>query len=282
MATITKKYLLNRIADKTGQSKVVTNKIIQLFLDSIIKELGNGNRLEFREFGVFEIKRRPPRKALDPITLEKVHVPAKKVVKFKAGRLMKEKVCGSATSETIGSIHPSVRPNNLEGFPFPKELEGDITTGAFESELPKLHPALGTSEFFFVSQILSAIDMEPVEDGLKHPAEIFIKTAIVNHEKLTIEWLNNLVLCESNASLIASILKCVGRLELDLCKGWGFDLINKALQHRDTEVRDAAVQALELWGNSNSIRLLKEHFKHEKILWLKEYVKKIIDDLEEN
>jgi|SRR5688572_25573700 integration host factor subunit beta len=92
MATITKKELVNRIAEKTGQTKVVTKDIIQMFLDEIIRELGLGNRLEFREFGVFEIKSRAARRAQNPRTLEKVSVPAKKVVKFKVGRLMKEKV----------------------------------------------------------------------------------------------------------------------------------------------------------------------------------------------
>src|SRR5689334_8528290 len=83
MATITKKELVNRIAEKTGQTKVVTKDLIQMFLDEIINELGKGNRLEFREFGVFEIKERAARKAQNPRTLEKVSVPAKKVVKFK-------------------------------------------------------------------------------------------------------------------------------------------------------------------------------------------------------
>jgi len=92
MATITKKELVNRIAEKTGQTKVVTKDLIQMFLDEIINELGKGNRLEFREFGVFEIKERAARKAQNPRTLEKVSVPAKKVVKFKVGRLMKELV----------------------------------------------------------------------------------------------------------------------------------------------------------------------------------------------
>ncbi len=92
MATVTKKELVNRIAEKTGQTKVVTKDIIQMFLDEIINELGKGNRLEFREFGVFEIKERAARKAQNPRTLEKVSVPAKKVVKFKVGRLMKELV----------------------------------------------------------------------------------------------------------------------------------------------------------------------------------------------
>ncbi len=92
MATVTKKELVNRIAEKTGQTKVVTKDLIQMFLDEIINELGKGNRLEFREFGVFEIKERAARKAQNPRTLEKVSVPAKKVVKFKVGRLMKELV----------------------------------------------------------------------------------------------------------------------------------------------------------------------------------------------
>ncbi|MFT7617437.1 MAG: integration host factor subunit beta [Planctomycetota bacterium] len=92
MATITKKELVNRISAKTGQTKVVTKQVIQMFLDEIIDELGQGNRLEFREFGVFEIKERAARKAQNPRTLQKVEVPAKRVVKFKVGRMMKERV----------------------------------------------------------------------------------------------------------------------------------------------------------------------------------------------
>ncbi|MBN2491170.1 MAG: integration host factor subunit beta [Planctomycetes bacterium] len=102
MATITKKELVNVIAEKTGQTKVVTKEIIQMFLDEIINELGRGNRLEFREFGVFEIKDRAARKAQNPRTLEKVDVPAKRVVKFKVGRLMKERV-GVGSEEDGGT-----------------------------------------------------------------------------------------------------------------------------------------------------------------------------------
>ncbi len=97
--TITKKELVNRIAERTGQTKVVTKEIIQQFLDEVIRELGNGNRLEFREFGVFEIKSRAARRAQNPRTLEKVSVPAKKVVKFKVGRLMKQRVSALAKRE---------------------------------------------------------------------------------------------------------------------------------------------------------------------------------------
>ena len=106
MATITKKELVNRIAERTGQTKVITKEIIQLFLDEIINELANGNRLEFREFGVFEVKPRKARRAQNPRTLEKVHVPPKKVVKFKVGRIMREKV--GFTQDASESTTPSM------------------------------------------------------------------------------------------------------------------------------------------------------------------------------
>lgn len=91
-STITKKELINRIADETGQTKVVVKEILQRFLDHIIDELGAGNRLEFREFGVFEIRERAARSARNPRTMEPVDVRAKRVVKFKVGRLMRERV----------------------------------------------------------------------------------------------------------------------------------------------------------------------------------------------
>jgi integration host factor subunit beta len=93
--TITKKDLVNRIAERTGETKVVTKSIIQMFLDEIIGELSRGNRLEFRDFGVFEVKPRRARRAQNPRTLEKVNVPPKRVVKFKVGRVMRERVSDS-------------------------------------------------------------------------------------------------------------------------------------------------------------------------------------------
>ncbi|HPM22907.1 MAG TPA: HU family DNA-binding protein [Phycisphaerae bacterium] len=92
MNTITKKDLVDRIAEKSGTKRVVVKKIVQNFLDEIVAELGSGNRLEFRDFGVFEIRSRAARVAQNPKTMEKVFVPEKRTVKFKIGRLMKQRL----------------------------------------------------------------------------------------------------------------------------------------------------------------------------------------------
>ena len=123
--TITKKELVNRIAEHTKQTKVVVKDIIQRFLDEIIDELSVGNRLEFREFGVFEVKERAARRAQNPRTLEKVYVPAKRVVKFKVGRLMRERVCDDdgpppETGPTSGPDQPAPEPPTAPKPPAPQ------------------------------------------------------------------------------------------------------------------------------------------------------------------
>jgi integration host factor subunit beta len=97
MSTITKKEIIDRIAETTNTKRAVVKPVIQLFLDEIIEELTKNNRLEFRDFGVFETKIRAARKAQNPKTMERVEVPAKRNVKFKMGRLMKQKINASQT-----------------------------------------------------------------------------------------------------------------------------------------------------------------------------------------
>ncbi len=95
MATISKKELASRIADNTQAKQVMVKHIIQAFLDEIINELSKDNRLEFRDFGVFETRTRAARTAQNPKTLEPVEVPAKRTVKFKMGRLLRQGLEGS-------------------------------------------------------------------------------------------------------------------------------------------------------------------------------------------
>lgn len=99
--TITKKDLVDRIAEGSGAKRIVVKRIIQTFLDEIVTELGSGNRLEFRDFGVFEVRERAPRVAQNPKTMEKVPVQAKRTVKFKVGRLLKERLVGSSSDVQV-------------------------------------------------------------------------------------------------------------------------------------------------------------------------------------
>lgn len=92
MATITKKEMIDHIAESEDCKRVLVKRIIQAFLDSIVEELGHGNRLEFRDFGVFESKLRAAREAQNPKTMDKVRVPPKRTVKFKVGRVMKQRL----------------------------------------------------------------------------------------------------------------------------------------------------------------------------------------------
>lgn len=101
MSTITKKELIDRIAESTQAKRIVVKRIVQTFLDEIVDELAKENRLEFRDFGVFETRTRAARVAQNPKTLERVQVPSKKTVKFKMGRLMKQKL---AESEPVAEI----------------------------------------------------------------------------------------------------------------------------------------------------------------------------------
>lgn len=90
MHTVTKKELIDRIAVETGQKRSDVKRTVQRFLAQVMVELARGNRLEFRDFGVFEVKHRAPRIAQNPKTLQRVEVPAKRSARFKAGRLLKQ------------------------------------------------------------------------------------------------------------------------------------------------------------------------------------------------
>lgn len=100
MQTVTKRELVQRIAEKTGVQQVSAKEIIQTFLDEIIVELASGNRLEFRDFGVFEPKTKARRLARNPRTGDKVEVPEKTTVKFKIGRLMKKRIQDQAEDDS--------------------------------------------------------------------------------------------------------------------------------------------------------------------------------------
>jgi integration host factor subunit beta len=89
---VTKKEIVKTISDEIGLTQLKTKEIVQKTFDAIVETLVEDHRIELRNFGVFEVKRRAARKARNPRTGEKVFVPAKFVVTFKPGKEMEEKV----------------------------------------------------------------------------------------------------------------------------------------------------------------------------------------------
>ena len=108
MSTTTKREIAERVAQQTGLPQVTVKQIIQILFDEVIAELSGSNRLEFRDFGVFEVVTRKPRTGRNPRTGQKVAVPPKRVVTFKMGKVMREKISSpSASAESPKSAQQS-------------------------------------------------------------------------------------------------------------------------------------------------------------------------------
>ena len=89
---MTKKEIVKTISDEIGLTQLKTKEIVQKTFDAIVETLVEDGRIELRNFGVFEVKRRAPRKARNPRTGEKVDVAEKFVVTFKPGKEMEYRV----------------------------------------------------------------------------------------------------------------------------------------------------------------------------------------------
>ena len=90
---MTKRDLVVRIAAETGLVQRDVHTVVQKTLDYIIESLARDENVEFRNFGVFEVQTRKPRIGRNPNKPEDtVRIPARKVVKFKTGRVMKQAI----------------------------------------------------------------------------------------------------------------------------------------------------------------------------------------------
>jgi nucleoid DNA-binding protein len=88
----TKREIVKSIAEKTALTQAQTAEVVQLTLDSIVAAVLDEGRVELRNFGVFEVKHRKPRKARHPVTGETMDVPARNVVVFRPSAWVEERV----------------------------------------------------------------------------------------------------------------------------------------------------------------------------------------------
>jgi integration host factor subunit beta len=89
---VTKKEIVKTISEEIGLTQLKTKEIVQKTFDAIVRTLVEDERIELRNFGVFEVKKRAARKARNPRTGQRVDVPEKYVVTFKPGKEMEERV----------------------------------------------------------------------------------------------------------------------------------------------------------------------------------------------
>jgi len=89
---MTKKDIVVKIADDAGVKQIDVKNVVQRTFDCIIDSLSKGETVELRNFGVFKVKMRKGRMGRNPRTGDAVPIPEKKVVTFKPGLVMKQKV----------------------------------------------------------------------------------------------------------------------------------------------------------------------------------------------
>ena len=85
-----KSELVSAVAEKSGLTKVDAKKALDVVLESIGEELKNDGKVVLVGFGTFSVNERSARKGINPRTKEPIDIPAKKVVKFKAGSVLSD------------------------------------------------------------------------------------------------------------------------------------------------------------------------------------------------
>lgn len=116
---MTKKEIVKTISEECGLTQLKTKEIVQKTFEAIIDTLVTETRIELRNFGVFEVKKRAARKARNPRSGERVDVPEKFVVTFKPGKEMEERVLQLQES----SIRPANEPVAQPAVPSTSEPE---------------------------------------------------------------------------------------------------------------------------------------------------------------
>ena len=127
-------------------------------------------------------------------------------------------------------------------------------------------------------QLRSAFEHQPFEDGIDHVAEDIIHGALqAPHKQVVLEWLRSFALDSENPVFAASTLRCLGRVENLGAPSWRTDLVRAGLMMDDIEMRDAAIQAAENWGDRDMLRVLQAHTESNSLLG--RYVDDVISDL---
>jgi hypothetical protein len=141
-------------------------------------------------------------------------------------------------------------------------------------------PAKDSGQAALSNKLYTAFDTDSLEDGISHPAEEIIERVLrSSKDQHALEWLRSFSLDVSRPSFASSVLRCLGRQDRPGTVEWRTGLMQAALAVDDVEMRDAAVQVAELWGDPGMRAILKSHSESEP--WLQDYIRDVIQDLGE-
>ena len=129
------------------------------------------------------------------------------------------------------------------------------------------------------NRLRMAFEAEPLEDGIDHPAERIVDDALRSvHGRRVLAWLRALSVDVEHPDLAASVLRCLG-CRRPGTSAWRVEIVRSALAADDVEMRDAAVQAVESWGDLGMREVLSSHM--EAVPWLRAYIEDVVEDLGE-
>lgn len=154
----------------------------------------------------------------------------------------------------------------------PTIVRSNITLLGSHAEAAPQSPPIQCPPRLF-GQLVAVIEAEAVEDGVSHIGEELISEIVASGEASSLMDAT----IATRTSLTASIVQLLGRLS-PIAQSFRVPLIKHALQSKDIQLRDAAVQAIELWEDQSMIPLLRSH--QEPIAWLNEYVIEVLKDLQ--
>jgi len=130
------------------------------------------------------------------------------------------------------------------------------------------------------NRLWAAFEAETLEDGMNHPAEGIISEFLDSFaDRPLLHWFREIASDAEAPSFAASVLRCLGRNADVGTPEWRGNLIQEALSVKDAELRDAAIQAAESWGDQSLVGILRDHDETED--WLHQYIQEVIEDLGE-
>lgn len=152
-------------------------------------------------------------------------------------------------------------------------------TSRSEVMLPwDVHTADFKEHFFF--QMLSELELEPVEDGVSHAVERLMQDVLTKSAQLGLQWIKasfHRLIEEEKDSAAAGLLQCIGRIKSQALDSINSELVTRAIGHENAEIREAAISVVEQSEDKNLLAILSEH--NDPVPWLARYTKQVLSDL---